>query len=224
MTAFPHIAVINESSVVGLTDLENICAAVQHQVNQHVRPHWDVACTIAITDTYPAGSSVWPCYVTDSIPVAGALGYHEDRVGVPTLHVAAKTTTDDGQSVAVCFSHEVLEALIDPWCSCATQVTSNKFYAQEICDACEDDRYAYPIHLAGRPQVLVSDFVLPAWFNGADKGPWDYVGHINQPLELLPGGYIGAWTPNTGWTQVTADRAAPESHRIKMRQERWPKP
>jgi hypothetical protein len=215
----PHIAVINESSVVDTQTLVSYATAIQHQVNQHVRPKWDVTCTIAVTDSYPAGENVWPCYVTDTIPVKGALGYHEDGVGVPTLHVAAKTTLDAGQSVSVCMSHEILEALIDPWCQSAMQVTGNKFYALEICDACEADEFGYDIG-----GVLVSDFVYPSWFVGSDPGPYDRQHAIQQPMDLLPGGYIGQWTPSTGWTQHTHSGGAPESHRITQRAERWPKP
>ena len=216
---FPHIAVINESSVVGTQDLVAMSAAIQHQVNQHVRPKWDVMCTIAVSDSYPVGANVWPLYVTDTMPVQGALGYHEDRAGVPTLHVAAKTTQQNGQSVSVCMSHEILEALIDPWCQSAMQVTVNKFYALEICDACEADEFAYTIG-----GIEVSDFVYPSWFVGADPGPYDRQHAITQPMELLAGGYIGQWTPSTGWTQHTHSGGAPESHRIDQRAARWGKP
>jgi hypothetical protein len=55
----------------------------------------------------------------------------------------------------------------------------------------------------------MSDFVLPQWFHTrAPAGSkFDHMGHISQPLELLPGGYIGVYRPGTGWSQVTGDQA-----------------
>jgi hypothetical protein len=46
--------------------------------------------------------------------------------------------------------------------------------------------------------VLISDFVLPAWFTG-DPGPYDYRHHCTAPFQVLPDGYCsiyqdGSWT------------------------------
>jgi hypothetical protein len=32
-------------------------------------------------------------------------------------------------------------------------------------------------------------------------GPFDFKGHTDESLQLLPGGYIGVWIPGRGWTQ-----------------------
>lgn len=70
------------------------------------------------------------------------------------------------------------------------------------CDPCEADRYGY---LIGR--TLVSDFVLPNFFQSRLPGPYDFGHHITRPLSLLPGGYIAVWTQAAGWTQRTAREA-----------------
>jgi len=62
--------------------------------------------------------------------------------------------------------------------------------------------------------------VLPAWFRAGSAGPFDQRGHISQPLELLTGGYIGEWTPRSGWQQKVADEHAPVSRRIPLRQKK----
>lgn len=215
----PHIAVINKSTVVSADELAAMVVAVQRQVQYHFHPHWNRNATMAVADAVPVGNLVWPCYILDHTDQAGALGYHDDLNGVPILKVFAADDQKYGVSISVDLSHEVLETLTDPLCNQAAQVGNSTFWAQEVCDACEDDRYAYPVTLGSAAPVMVSDFVLPAWFTG-DPGPYSYRGNIKQPFQLLPGGYIGEWTPQRGWSQRVADEAAKTSHRIAERAER----
>ncbi len=84
--------------------------------------------------------------------------------------------------------------------------TTGTLYAYEVCDACEDDSFGYQIN-----NVLVSDFVYPAWFeNFRAQGStqFDRMNQIQNPLQLLTGGYIGVFsvTDGTGWQQQTAER------------------
>ena len=67
-------------------------------------------------------------------------------------------------------------------------------------------KYGYKIG-----DVLVSDFVLPAWFESfrdPNSTQFDRQSQITAPLQLLPGGYIGAFdiSAGSGWHQVTAER------------------
>lgn len=86
------------------------------------------------------------------------------------------------------------------------------------CDACEDDRFAYDIN-----GVKVSDFVYPAWFQ-----PWrkegstrfDHMQKISKPLQLIEGGYIGVWTPSSGWQQMNAAKVPFHKMRPKTGQRR----
>jgi len=105
-----------------------------------------------------------------------------------------------GTSWTVTASHELLEMLGDPNLNLTVFVqnadTTRTLYAYEVCDACEDDSFAYPID-----NVLVSDFVYPAWFeNFRAQGStqFDCMSQIEQPLELLKGGYIGIFNVNDG--------------------------
>jgi hypothetical protein len=84
--------------------------------------------------------------------------------------------------------------------------SSGTLYAYEVCDACEADGFGYDID-----GITVSDFVFPAWFESfrqPSSTQFDFQKQIQQPLQLLPGGYIGVFdvTSGTGWHQVTADK------------------
>ena len=108
------------------------------------------------------------------------------------------------------FTHEVLEALADPWINLAAQTGAGQFYAVEVGDPVESDRFAYLIGA-----VKVSDFVLPAWFIPGHPGPYDCLGSraadglggvspVSAPLELASGGYASVWSGAGGWSQVSA--------------------
>lgn len=66
------------------------------------------------------------------------------------------------------FSHEVLEALVDPGL-----ITRWRFGLTEVCDPVENLTY----QLGGIP---VSDFVLPSYFNDT-PGPWDQANLLAGP-------------------------------------------
>jgi hypothetical protein len=85
------------------------------------------------------------------------------------------------------------------------QINKGLLYAYEVCDACEADQFGYKIN-----GTLVSDFVYPAWFESFRKKgstQFDYGKHIQAPLALLTGGYIGVFDvrSGTGWHQLTAE-------------------
>jgi hypothetical protein len=220
----PHIAVLNQSNNACTdTEIDQMIAAIQHQVSYHFRPWWGPNASIqryATETAVPTAANVWICRILDKSDLEGAGGYHEETRGVPDLKVFAGDLKSFGGSVSVAFSHEVLEALGDPLCNQSVQVARGIFWAMEACDAVEHDQYAYEIPV-GTTMVTVSDFVTRQWWNAGDPPPYDYKRHLSQPLQLLPGGYIGEWNATTQkWTQRVADRTAPESHRIALRNAR----
>jgi hypothetical protein len=86
--------------------------------------------------------------------------------------------------------------------------TPSKFYAYEVCDACEDDQFGYKLN-----NVLVSDFVYPAYFESfrkANSTQFDHGNKITAPFMLLAGGYISVLdlaNLSEGWQQLTANRS-----------------
>jgi hypothetical protein len=209
----PTIAVVNESTVITTADVAATVSALQTQAAYHVKPVWGQGAHIVTATSVPANA--WGVVILDNSDQAGALGYHDlTAAGLPLGKIFAKTDLDNGYDWHVTVSHEVVEMLVDPWIDAAAQVGSKTFYALEACDACEADKYGYQVK-----GVTLSDFVHPAWFRQGAAGPYDHAGHVSAPLELLSGGYIGAWTPTSGWTQKTARTGkAPESRRIPLRQ------
>ena len=111
---------------------------------------------------------------------------------------------------SVTASHELLEMLGDPNINLTVFVqnaeTTGKLYAYEACDACEAENLGYQLD-----NILLSDFVFPSWFESFrahGSTQFDQTGHIQDPLQLLPGGYIGVFdvSAGTGWHQMIAEK------------------
>jgi hypothetical protein len=209
--ATTQISVINESTVLTDAEVTPVVAALQQQVTNDFRPVWgtDAELTMIPQGTQPPTGSWWLVILDDS-DQAGALGYHDlTPDGLPIGKVFAASDLKAGMSWSVTASHELLEMLADPNINLTVFVqnanTSGTLYAYEVCDACEDDSFAYQVN-----NVLVSDFVYPAWFESfrAQGTQFDRMSHIENPLELLAGGYIGVFNVNdgSGWQQQTAEK------------------
>jgi hypothetical protein len=207
------IAIINESTVVADADVVPVVGALQVQVHRDFAPAWGVDADLTIVPRGvqpPAGA--WWIAILDNSDQAGALGYHDvTNEGLPLGKVFAKSTMADHGHWTVTASHELLEMLGDPEINLTVFVqdgnrNAGRLYAYEVCDACEADSFGYQIN-----NVLVSDFVYPAWFESFRKQNstrFDFEHHIDRPLQLIKGGYIGVFdiTAGNGWQQVTADR------------------
>lgn len=207
-----QISVINESTVLKDMEVAPAIAALQKQVTNDFRPGWgmDAELTLIPKDaTPPAGS--WWLVVLDDSDQAGALGYHDlTTEGLPIGKVFAASDLKSGSSWTVTASHELLEMLADPNINLTVFVqnanTTGRLYAYEVCDACEDDGLGYTID-----NVLLSDFVYPAWFEtfrAEGSTPFDRTGRLTFPLQLGPGGYIGVFDvmAGSGWRQETAEK------------------
>jgi hypothetical protein len=130
--------------------------------------------------------------------------------GLPIGKVFAASDLKFGSSWSVTASHELLEMLADPNINLTVFVqnanTTGTLYAYEVCDSCEDDSFGYQIN-----NILVSDFVYPAWFESfraQGSTQFDRMNRIQSPLELLSGGYIGVFNvaDGSGWQQQTAEK------------------
>lgn len=194
------IAITRETSLLTDGDVDTAITALQAQLDHHFRPTWGhTAHLYAGAPQHPAD---WQIALLDDSDQAGALGYHDlTSAGKPLAKVFVATDRQYGLNWTVTLSHELLEMVGDPWLNTTAQVGSSTFYAYEACDAVEADELGYKIGT-----VQVSDFVLPRWFSHDEDGHFvDWCGHLQHPLELAPGGYIGVWTPSAGWHQKTAD-------------------
>ena len=222
------VAIINESTVLRNADVAAAIPAFQTQVTRDLLPVWGVNAHVIFTTPTTTPIGAWVIALLDNSDQAGALGYHDiTSAGLPLAKVFVKTTMDAGLSWTVTVSHELLEMLLDPETNETvfeqTGAATGTIYARELCDACEDDFYGYKID-----GVLVSDFVLPNWFDPEIKGLHnrDFMGHIKTAYGLLPNGYIGLFhVPNdgSGWTQITKRKEGDHPHRTddKPRCGRW---
>jgi hypothetical protein len=211
---FPTISVVNESTVVSDADLALWTEAVQRQINEHLKPIWDLGATLNIVSGRTAlDPKDWWLVVLDDSDDADDLGYHEvNPKGQPLGKVFARSDLNCGATVSNTFSHEVLEMLGDPSIvGCTLNSAGTRVYANENCDACEADQFGYTITVAGT-DVLVSDFVTPEWFNDNPSAPvdrvFDYGQHCSAPFQVLPGGYcsyMDLTQAGTGWQELTVD-------------------
>lgn len=205
------IAVINASTVLTDVQVKNALPALQTQVTRDFAPAWGVDADLELI---PKGkkppAKYWWLVMLDNSDQAGALGYHDlTKEGLPLGKVFVKSDLQYNLQWTVTASHELLEMLGDPDINLTAFVqnsnSSGRLYAYEVCDACEDDQFGYKIG-----DVLVSDFVFPAWFESFRKKgstQFDFGKRIKAPFELLKGGYIGVFDVGSGggWTQITAE-------------------
>jgi hypothetical protein len=203
------IAVVNESTACTDNEVSSITAALQHQVDHDVRPSWGYAAQLTAVPKgeRPAGDE-WVLGILDDSDQAGALGYHDLAPNglSPVGKVFAATDKKYGAEVSVTASHELLEMLGDPDINeSALDSKTGRLYAKELSDAVEADELGYEIG-----GVLVSDFVLPAYFSPlfAGKGhPLSFKGNVTEPFSLAEGGYLSfldLGDLKKGWQQVTA--------------------
>lgn len=125
--------------------------------------------------------------VVDDLDFPGALGYHDFSLGVVYGRVLAQSVTDTG----VTLSHEFLETLVDPYCNAWRAMGGGRSVALEVCDPVQGDTYPVPVTILGeRRQVLVSNYVLPRWFDTAARGGFDRMGRLSLPFSMTDGGYL----------------------------------
>lgn len=201
------ICLVNESTVTTDDELAEIAPAIQHQINHDFREPWGTNAEVkAIPTGAQAPDGAWLVVVADDTEVAEALGYHDLTPDFqPVALIGAKLDKEFGANLSVTISHEVLEMLGDPLINQLVEdPDAGRLYAFENCDAVEADELGYEIG-----GVLVSDFVLPGYFDPNHRGRGervDFVGQLTEPFAIAKGGYLSY--RNVGeseWRQVTAD-------------------
>jgi hypothetical protein len=193
------LAVENKSTVLTDKEVRAALPALQQQINYDFMPYWNSGARLVWVQkgsVPPRGS--WVLSILDDSDQAGDLGYHDVTAdNTPLLKLFAKTDIESGASWTVTASHEILEAIADPWVNAAWQTSNTEFYALEVGDPVEADKLGYKIG-----NVLVSDFILPAWYvKGLKVAKYDFAGHLKRPLQIATGGYASIFTSGKGWKE-----------------------
>lgn len=200
------VGIVNQSTCVKDADVAAYLSALQTQVTRDLAPAWSLPATdvnFIVDRTAPIPKDWWVLGIFDDTTQLGALGFHDTTpTGLPLGKCFAGTDLKYGEDWRITFSHELCEMLVDPQCkrSMLTAFNGNMvFAAVEVCDPCEDERWAYQID-----NMPVSDFVTPLFYAASPTGPYDHAAHIAQPMQLLEGGYLSTLDPRagTGWVQT----------------------
>lgn len=211
---------INQSTVVSDSDCLKYVNAIQMQVSTEFADAYGIDAKLNFISSIDAKGGLkpdpkhWWMAILDDSDQAGALGYHDmSNTGLPIGKVFAKTDLQYGSLVSVTLSHEVLEMLDDPWINRVIQLEAQKFCAEEDADAVEADTDGYD-----KGGVIVSDFVLPEYFQPGSDGPWDYKSLLTGPVPTIrPQGYMSIYTVGQGWSQINGAAIASGSIHARFR-------
>jgi len=196
-----QVAIVSGTPNITPSQLAQVAAAVQIQVNRDVTPIWGISAIITpfpTLDDIPSG--YYFIWITDNLP--GVEGYHQDEYGQPYAFVKY------GPKWPVTVSHECIEMLIDPHGN-RLVATSSPAAGQgrinmlvEVCDPSE----AFSYNVNGIP---VCDFYTPHYFDDVSSPAtrYSFMGVITQPKQVLPGGYVSWYEPVTNklWQQFNVN-------------------
>ena len=197
--------------------LEQVAQACTVQLDRDVATEWGGNYSVrAATSSTDLQTGEYAFALLDTLPDApGAIAYHSvDGNDVPVLLVGLdQCATLDDLSVAI--SHELCETAGDEATNAWRDDGAGYEWAQELCDAVQARSYAID-------NVMVSDFVLPAFFGPNHAGPYSYMGRMGLAMDLTTpfatavGGYqIRRATAGGSVSQVWGDlgiRAARAKH------------
>jgi hypothetical protein len=202
-----RVSVINNSTEATEEEIKKVTAALQDQVHNDLAPIWGVDAELRVVPKgkQPDAHSWWLVFLDDADQF-GVLGYHDlTPEGLPRGKVFVRTAKQGKYSWSNTASHQLLGMLVDPRLNLTVWVpsseTSGTAWAYEIAHPCGGDENTYK-----KGDVLVSDFVTPAWFDASaqpSKSRFDFMGKIRKPFELLPGGWTTYYevTSGSGWKQ-----------------------
>lgn len=185
------IVVVNKSTRVSTADVKLATRACASQLRYHAAPAWSLTPVPVVwymhEEHVPPGA--WKILIFDDPDQAGVLGWHsEGPDGLPFGRVFAAPTLDNHVSVSSVLSHEVLEAFVDPRVNAWAMSPIGELWALEVGDPVESFGYLVKVD---NKDVEVSDFALPAFFDGAARPgkAVDFMGKLTSPFSLGKGGY-----------------------------------
>lgn len=199
-----QFALISSSSKVSDRDLAFGAEALNEQAIECARAYGVEPMPVAFyanVDELPM-REVRVCHIVDDLEHPGALGFHTWAFGV----VYSRVKAQDAIGTIITASHEVLETLIDPFVDQWMPMgDGGRAAAKEVCDPVEADAYPVQVTLLGETRpVLVSNYVLPRWFDPAAPGDFDRMRKLSAPFSMTTGGYMIVMDPTGNETRVYA--------------------
>jgi hypothetical protein len=195
MTAY-QVELVDQTNSIPPSQLTQVAAALQQQVQNELAPAWGVSAQVSVG---PNGAGAWPIQITNTVG-PNELGVHlDDATGRPYALILP------GIDWSVTASHELLEMLVDPYGGRLVTAPSidpaaggrQVHYLVEVGDPVETKDHA----IGG---VMVSDFVLPDFYQLTASEPYDEQQEASQPFDVLDGGYISWFDPDDNkWHQRT---------------------
>jgi hypothetical protein len=198
------VAAVNNSSLSS-EEVTAICRALSVQATHHIAPAWGLS-NVSVQPRQRQAAD-WQLLFLENSDQAGALGYHDDLAnGHPVMKVFVQTCKEDGVSASACASHELAEALVDPYLTTANFDGRSKFWATEIGDPAQSSTY----EING---FEVQDFITPQWFMAKPPAgsKFDHTGAIAKPFEVPSGGYsqfLDITKPSAGWQEIGMELGA----------------
>ncbi len=199
-----QVGLVDTTGALDSALVQATAAALNVQVMRDLTQYWNVRATVQyLPDPHKIPVGVWPVLLVAQLP-PGEGGVHQDRKNQPYSLVIGTPNSSDWTIDA---SHETLEMLVDPagnrlQTSRAITIVGNGVqdgagefeYLVEVCDPCEANQYAYAIQ-----GIAVSDFITPHFYDPVATGGtrYSFGGNIQQPRQVLPGGYISFADPQS---------------------------
>jgi len=201
----PTIACYNRAKRDLGCPLGELIDAMQIYIDSHVAPVWGTPARLVQASKYRRDT--WTLVFVDRFTDPDdkdSIGYHHvNRDGLPKSIVFVESALAESDNVALTASHEIVEMLVDPGVNLMTTgPRNNTFYAYESADPVEES--ARKIN-----GLEMSNFVYPEYFedfHGRGSMRFDWVGEVDEPFQIMPGGYQSMFTRN-GWIDKTGSAA-----------------
>lgn len=195
---FSSINIMDQSGVVGGSELQDIVAALQKQIalDSDFARQWKTPRIKLNIVKNKRDPNIPVVYIRKNLRVPDAVGYHESdpENGVPIAFVSTKRAKREVEGLSGVLSHEILEMIVDPF-ERRINVGQNRSAIIEVGDPINE--HTYRIDGLG-----VSNFVFPSWYDPKGKKPFDKLGILSKPLTISEQGYW-SFFKNGNWFEVS---------------------
>lgn len=196
------VALVSRENRLDFRDVKQIGEVCHAQGVEDYSPRWGRGGTMqAFESITQIPLHFCPFYIQSVLDEPGALGYHTDQNGQPIAFIDWQG--GDLNKICQTVSHEYLETLGDPLGSRLVKsfhpVTGAPvMFLLENSDPPEEFGYS-------KGGMTVSDFILQEWYDlSRTKGtPYTFRTAIDNPRQLLRGGYSSFMDANKVWWQQT---------------------